>query len=91
MIGVIQVSGKRNEAVYVLEIENPCGNNVHLCRTRPVAHRRLDQYVKNWWPHKLEDPMPKRRYDRIEQYFSEMSDERGEEYYSIEKKAILEK
>ena len=86
------MTGKQQrEMVHVLVVEHKYGDDIYVCRTRQIAHRELDKYVRAWWPNEMEgQAMPKDPARRVEEYFSEMGD-RGEEFYTIRETKVLEK
>ena len=83
---------RRQERVHVLMIEHRHGSDVYVCRTEAIAHNHLDRYVREWWEYEMEgQPMPKDADQRWQQYFAEMSEKRGEEFYTLWETQILEK
>lgn len=80
------------ETVHVLVIQHQYGDDIYVCRTRQIADRELDEYVRAWWPNEMEEkPMPKDPAKRAQDYFAEMGENRGEEFYTIRETKILEK
>jgi hypothetical protein len=76
--------------VYVLVIEHRHGDDLYVCRTERSACRRLDEYVREWWDHEMPDrQMPKRRSERIDEYFKEMGELRLKEFYTISESELL--
>lgn len=76
--------------VYVLVIEHRHGDNLYVCRTWRSARTRLDEYVREWWDHEMPDrTMPRKQEQRILQYFAEMSDRLGKEFYTISESELL--
>lgn len=76
--------------VYVLVIENPDNDILYVFRSRSGVQRELDEYVKKWWDHEMDDrPMPRKRRERIDEYFREMSDNRTKEFYSVTEAEVL--
>jgi hypothetical protein len=76
--------------VYVLVIEHRHGDDLYVCRTQRSARTRLDEYVREWWDHEMPDrKMPKKRQERILEYFAEMSDRQEKEFYTISESELL--
>ena len=76
--------------VYVLVIEHRHGEDFYVCRSWRSAQRRLDEYVRYWWDDEMEGrEMPKSPARRIQDYFAEMSELRGKEFYNISKTEML--
>ena len=82
----------RREKVHVLVIEHRHGNDVYVCRAKRIADRKLDEYVRDWWGYEMGgEPMPEDPKKRLEQYFSEMGERLGQEFYTLRETKIWEK
>lgn len=77
--------------VYVLVIEHRHGEDLYVCRTTRGARKRLDAYVREWWDYEMGSfSMPATESERIEEYFLEMSEQRGREFYRIDTQDLLD-
>ena len=76
--------------VHVLVIQHRHGDDLYVCRTTAGAGRQLAGYVREWWDHEMSGPMPRRRSERIDEYFREMGESRQKEFYSISEEDLLD-